>query len=347
MNMSISTIISTAFGRRTNSEAANVISRESKFPEVTEAPLDTRRLIRNRRYCHVLSKHHDIDFDDVSIACAWKAFQHEMAFVPAGSVRLMQDAVIELDRRYSLSQYAGVQMAVDSFYIDRDCTTNADYARFVQAGGYDMPQLWPQDTLPWVLQFVDRTGHTGPRFWSDGNPPSDKLDHPVVGICWYEASAYARWAGKRLPTSSEWQRAGTWPQSHSGGGMEQRYPWGNAFERSRVSLWKQNHCQTVPVDALAAGNTPNGVRQLVGNVWEWLDERYSPANEGEVKVIIEETMAEIRGGAFDTYFVSQANCHFRTGQPIFNRPANIGFRCCISSKDVNSPATRDVVKDKE
>ena len=77
-----------------------MISRESKFPEVTEAPLDTRRLIRNRRYCHVLSKHHDIDFDDVSIACAWKAFQHEMAFVPAGSVRLMQDAVIELDRRY-------------------------------------------------------------------------------------------------------------------------------------------------------------------------------------------------------------------------------------------------------
>ncbi len=327
--------------------ATQVVTRESKFPDATEAPLDSRRLIRDRRYCHVLSKHIELEFDDVSIACAWKALQHEMAYVPSGTVRVMHDAVIDQGRGYELSTYAGAPVPVEAFYIDRDCITNADFARFVKAGGYDKPQFWPQDTLPWVLQFVDRTGNTGPKFWTDGRPPEDKLDHPVVGICWYEASAYARWAGKRLPTSAEWQRAGTWPKSHSGEGAEQRYPWGNAFERRKANLWRNDHCQTIPVDALVEGSTPNGVRQLIGNVWEWLDARYCPASEGEVRVVLEEAMAEIRGGAFDTYFASQATCQFYTGQIVLNRPANVGFRCCISMNNLQSPKNKEIAEDAE
>ncbi len=337
--MSIATMFSATLGKWAGREPTPPCTRDSKFPDVAAAPLDSRRLIRDRRYCHILSKYVELEFDSVSTACAWRAFQHEMAYVPGGPVRLMHDVAIEQDRRYSLSQCAGEPVLVEPFFIDRDCITNADYARFVQAGGYEIPQLWPADTLAWVLQFVDRTGHTGPKFWTNGKPPSDKLDHPVVGICWYEASAYARWAGKRLPTSAEWQRAGTWPQNRAGGAAEQRYPWGNAFERTRANLWKHSHCATVAVDAINEGNTPNGVRQLIGNVWEWLDERFSPATDGQVTLMLEETMAEIRGGAFDTYFTSQANCQFRTGHPLLNRPANVGFRCCISTNDLQAPNT--------
>jgi gamma-glutamyl hercynylcysteine S-oxide synthase len=340
--MSFATMVSSVFGKWTGRELKLAVTRDSKFPAVSEAPIDSRRLIRNRRYCLVLSKHGDLEFDDVSMQCAWRAFQHEMAFVPGGSVRLMVDVLIEEDRRYCLSQSAGKPMLVDSFYFDRDCVTNADYARFVQAGGYDSPHFWPQDILPFVLQFVDGNGNSGPRFWLDGKPPADKLDHPVVGICWYEANAYARWAGKRLPTTAEWQRAGTWSHCHAGGGAEQRYPWGNAFEHSRANIWTHNRRDTVPVDALVDGNNPNGIRQLIGNVWEWVDTQYTPANEGTVKVMLSEAMAEVRGGAFDTYFASQASCQFRTGQPIFSRPSNVGFRCCVSAHDVTSPSSRDI-----
>ncbi|MEZ6138489.1 MAG: SUMF1/EgtB/PvdO family nonheme iron enzyme [Pirellulaceae bacterium] len=337
--MTISTLFSSTFNRWTGRETAPVQG-ESQFPDLAEAPLDTRRLIRNRRYCQVLAKRSELEFDNVSQQCARSVLEHEMALVPRGTVRLMHDEVFEQDRRYGISQSVEYPVEVDSFFLDRLCVTNADYLKFVQGGGYALPQLWPEETLPWVLLFVDRTGTMGPKFWTDGKPPSDKLDHPVVGICWYEASAYARWAGKRLPTSAEWQRAGTWPKG-SGVGSEQRYPWGNSFEQSRANLWKHTACDTIPVDALPKGSTPNGVRQLIGNVWEWVDAQFCPAHEGEVKVLLEEAMAEVRGGAFDTYFASQATCQFRTGYPVLHRSANVGFRCCASLEDLHSPIKID------
>ena len=151
------------------------------------------------------------------------------------------------------------------------------------------------------------------------NTPENRLDHPVVGICWYEANAYANWAGKRLPSTEEWQRAGTWAKGHSGNTFELRYPWGNAFDPSKANTWASGYGVTVPVQAFKLGNTPNGVRQLIGNVWEWVDTQFLPSTEEGVSILLEETMAEIRGGAFDTYFHSQATCQFRSGQPLFVR----------------------------
>jgi gamma-glutamyl hercynylcysteine S-oxide synthase len=337
--MSLTSVVSNAFGRWTGRESAQLLSRDSNFPDVSEAPLDSRRLIRDRRYCCVLAKQGEVEFDELSRHCAWRGLQYEMAYVPGGVVRLSVDEVVEEDGRCYLSPRGIKQVNVEPYYLDRDCITNADFARFVQAGGYTQPQLWPKDILPFVLQFVDRTGDTGPAFWAHGKPPAGLLEHPVVGVCWYEANAYATWAGKRLPTSGEWQRAGTWPQCRAGGAAEQRYPWGNSFDHTRANIWSPNRCATIPVDALDAGNTPNGVRQLVGNVWEWIDTQFCPASEGAAKVVLPEMMAEVRGGAFDTYFASQATCVFRTGQAILSRPANVGFRCCVHPRDLNVPET--------
>ncbi len=168
-------------------------------------------------------------------------------------------------------------------------------------------------------------------------PPADKLDHPVVGICWYEANAYATWVGKRLPSSEEWQRAGTWPMGHAGDVTNQRYPWGDAFDPRKANTWDSGIGDTVAVAALTAGCTPNGVRQLIGNVWEWVDAQFHPNAETGVSVTLDQTMAEIRGGAFDTYFHSQATCQFRTGQPLLFRGPNVGFRCCVSGNTLTSP----------
>jgi len=300
------------------------------FPDVTDAPPDTRRLIRDRRYCRVLTNQNDFPFDEVSLSFAWKALHHDMSLVPSGEIRRVCDVIVATHSGFDIAPTADQVVAAESHYIDRNCVTNADYARFVQADGYGDPKYWPEQVLPNVLQFVDSTGQPGPKYWSNGNPPPQKLDHPVVGICWHEANAFANWAGKRLLQSDEWQRAGTWPKGHNGPGTELRYPWGNGFDPLKVNIWASGIGDTVPVTSYSAGSTPNGVRQLIGNVWEWVDTLFSPHSDASVSVALTETMAEIRGGAFDTYFQTQASCQFRTGQPLLYRGPNVGFRCCVS-----------------
>ncbi len=304
---------------------------ESGFPDATMAPPDSRRLIRDRRYCRILEASCDLNFDQLSIECAWKALQHEMAFVPGGYVKLMQNVIEEHGQGYGLVQLPTDAIDVQPLYVDRTCTTNAAYARFVQAGGYEQPEFWPEEILPWVLQFVDTTGCPGPSGWADGRPKSGELHHPVRGICWYEANAFARWSGKRLPTSAEWQRCGTWPKKQAGDGIEQRFPWGHTFEIANANLWQSELGGPAPANAFLAGSTPNGVHQLIGNVWEWVDTSLPPIDQGDVRLDLEEMMAEVRGAAYDTYFTSQATCQFRSGQPILNRPSNVGFRCCIAT----------------
>ncbi|MEM7475494.1 MAG: formylglycine-generating enzyme family protein [Planctomycetota bacterium] len=326
--MSLTDFFQSTIGRWTGGNANAVVSRDLQFPDTSDAPPDSRRLIRDRRYCQVLT---NTEFDEMSIRCAWNALQHEMAYVPAGCVQLHHDTVQDEGYGYEFADYCE-QTNVESFYIDRDCITNSDYQRFVQAGGYDQAKLWPPEILSMVLQFTDSSGRPGPRFWSGGEPPQGKADHPVVGICWYEAAAFASWAGKRLPSPAEWQQAGTWPISAEGKPtQEQRYPWGNAFDPHKANLWQNDHSETIPVDELQEGNTPNGIRQLIGNVWEWVDAQFCPCNDGDVNILLEQLMAEVRGAAFDTYFASQATCQFRSGNPVFHRGSNLGFRCCVST----------------
>ena len=332
--MSLASFISGAVGRLKSHPATVIATQDDEFPDVSDAPPDSRRLIRDRRYSRLLSGQEGDAFDEISITCAWLALEHEMALVPAGEVRVMNDSVVEGPGGCELAMSPSEIATVASLYIDRSCVTNIDYLRFVQAGGYADADLWPEEILPNVLQFNDASGHPGPRFWSDGQPPSEKLDHPVVGICWYEANAFATWAGKRLPTTEEWQRAGTWPKGHSGDGMEQRYPWGNAFDPTRANVWASGLAETASAASFSEGNTPNGVRQLIGNVWEWVDAQFYPAPEGDFTIVLDQMMAEIRGGAFDTYFPSQATCQFRTGQPLLYRGDNVGFRCCVSESDL-------------
>ncbi len=344
--MSLTAFIADAVGMWKHRPSTD--DREHGFPDVADAPPDTRRLIRNRRYCRVLQSQNEIPFDAVSLACAWKAVEHEMALVPGGDVCLVSDTVVATHSGFEVVTNPDELMSVDSFYLDRDCVTNADFARFVQADGYGDPQYWPEEVLPNVLQFIDSTNHPGPRHWSNGNPPADKLDHPVVGVCWYEANAYATWVGKRLPSTEEWQRAGTWPKGHTGSGNELRYPWGNAFDPTKANTWASRRGDTVATREFPAGNTPNGVRQLIGNVWEWVDAQFHPNADSGVSVMLDETMAEIRGGAFDTYFHSQATCQFRTGQPLLFRGSNVGFRCCATAAALPAPPeTQDLVDNQD
>ena len=329
--MTLASILSDTVGSLLNrTTRPNLPGRQTDELELSSAPPDTRRLIREGRYCNVLSVDNSVPFDDVSVQCAWRALSNQMALVPGGDVTLHCDAGVAAAGGMEVATIRREIVSVETIFLDRHCVTNAEYQKFVDAGGYDSPNLWPQEVLPNVLQFVDSTGSRGPKNWVDGKPPAQLVDHPVVGINWHEASAYALWAGKRLPTTAEWQRAGVW-SLREGDGNEPRYPWGNAHDPGKANLWSSGLAATVAVSEFAAGQTPNGVGQLIGNVWEWVDAQFFPETDGYVNVSLDHVMAEIRGGAFDTYFQSQATCQFRSGQPLQHRTANVGFRCCITA----------------
>ena len=278
----------------------------------------TRRLISQDRYGFVLLKEAIGQVSDEDARQAWHALNSQMALIPAGNVPLI------------LCDGNLASVDLQAFYLDRCAVTNRQYQKFVQSGGYDDLQIWPTEVWPSVARFTDRSGQPGPRDWENGKFPAGKAEHPVVGVCWYEAVAFARWVGKRLPTAAEWQKAGGWPEQLTGG-MCNRYPWGNMFEPTRVNLSPSGLGQTVPVREYPNGATPNGIYQMSGNVWEWLSDPLEtiPCQAGEFFQPWK-PMRRIVGGAFNTYFPNEATCQYITGQGELDRRDNIGFRCALS-----------------
>jgi iron(II)-dependent oxidoreductase len=280
----------------------------------------SRRLIADDRYCFVLLREAADQVSEPDASAAWRAMNAQMALIPGGSVPVM------------LCDGNMVSVELGAYHLDRFAVTNRQYQRFVQAGGYDDLEIWPSEVWPSVARLTDRSGRPGPRNWDSGKFPPALAEHPVIGVCWYEAVAYARWVGKRLPTAVEWQKAGGWPEQLTGGTCN-RYPWGNLFEPSRTNLWSAGLGRTVPVKDYPSGATPNGIYQMTGNVWEWLADPLDtvPCQPGEYFQTWK-PLRRIIGGAFNTYFPGEATCHFVTGQGELDRRDNIGFRCAVSAE---------------
>ena len=265
-------------------------------------------------------------------------FAHEvldgaMAVVPAGTVVMRSSRLEEIaeEDRHRIER----SVEVDGYYLDRFPVTNREYQKFVDAGGYEQLPLWDEAIWPAMLQFVDRTGQSGPKLWENGRYPAGKEDHPVVGVSWFEASAYARWAGKRLASDSEWVKAAVWPVIAEGSRLMQRkYPWGDAMDRTLANLWGSGPGDTSPVMKHAEGMSVGGVQQMVGNVWEWTSTNFGVWEPAAVRLETDIPLKSLRGGAFDTYFEAQAQCQFQSGDSPLARKHNIGFRCAIGFHEV-------------
>jgi formylglycine-generating enzyme required for sulfatase activity len=165
----------------------------------------------------------------------------------------------------------GNTIQVPAFLIDAYEVTNEEFARFVTAGGYANAALWPATMLvearnvprtEALHRFVDRTNLPGPRGWSGGAFPEGKARHPVTGVSWYEASVYARWAGKELPTHAQWWRAAMDARSDG-------FPWGTDAKtaESRANFSQSG---TREVGTFPAGVSTFGCYDMAGNVREWL-----------------------------------------------------------------------------
>ena len=159
---------------------------------------------------------------------------------------------------------------IAAFRIDRDQTTNAEYAAFIESGGYARREWWSEDGWTWKEQeaITHPLGWSGPpwqerRFFDEG-PLRD--DAPVTGVSWFEADAFARSQGKRLPTEFEWEAAAAW----DGAAMKRRtYPWGDSayapsLANADALLWS-----TTPVGSYPNGDAQSGLHDAAGNLWEW------------------------------------------------------------------------------
>jgi iron(II)-dependent oxidoreductase len=197
------------------------------------------------------------------------ALELQMAGIPAGHVLLgvAGDDFDEARNDPDEPAPAGNLVYVEEFLMDRHPVTNREYLKFVAAGGYQQMAIWDPQIWPAVVDFVDQTRHPGPRFWKDGRYEPGTDDHPLVGVSWYEAAAYARWLGKRLPTSAEWEKAASSPVQLPGAApIQRRYPWGGSIERSRANVWGAGPGQTVPVKEFAEGANAAGVQHLIGTL---------------------------------------------------------------------------------
>jgi len=260
----------------------------------------------------------------------------EMALVPAGEVVLEPVSQQTDDTTWEGEEGETPQGRVvylEPVLLDRHPITNAQYQRFVDGGGYEEMSIWDEDIWGAMLDFVDETGYPGPRYWRNGKHARDKAEHPVTGVSWYEAVAYARWSGKRLPTDAEWTKAGCWPVAMSPGNWQQRrYPWGESLEADRANLWDAGIGDTVPIDKFEDGLSVGGLQQMIGNVWEWTSTAYGSPDDASLALPM--PMKSLRGGAFDTYFENQATCHFQSGDNPLSRKHNIGFRLALGVCDL-------------
>lgn len=197
-----------------------------------------------------------------------------------------------------------------------------------------LPSYWidryPVTCEQYIL-FVIATGHPSPPDWLEGQPPEGRLDHPVERVSWHDAGAYARWAGKRLPSEAEWEKAAR-------GTDGRRWPWGDAFEESRCIAW--DHAMalgvtTMPVTSHPSGAGPYGVEQLGGNVEEWVaDELFPYAGSRHVSASAAGGLRVVRGGSW-FYTQEHTRCAYRRGLlPDFTgwtQAGGPGFRCAQDS----------------
>jgi iron(II)-dependent oxidoreductase len=168
---------------------------------------------------------------------------------------------------------------VPSFFIDTTPVTNAAYQAFIEEGGYGDRRWWTAEG--W--DHIRAHDIEAPLFWrreggqwlrrrfgvTEVVPP----DEPVLHVCWYEADAYARWAGRRLPTEAEWEKAARHDPASD---RSTRYPWGDADPTPEHANLGQRHLRPAPAGSYPAGASPLGVRQLIGDVWEWTSSDLDP-----------------------------------------------------------------------
>ncbi|MBJ8340489.1 ergothioneine biosynthesis protein EgtB [Antrihabitans sp. YC3-6] len=226
---------------------------------------------------------------------------------------------------------------VPAFAIDVAPVTNEQYLAFIADDGYDRPELWSDrgwahrmEAQLVAPEFWERDA--GGRWWRRrfGTMTPLRPDQPVMHVCYFEAEAYATWAGKRLPTEAEWEKAARFDPDTE---RSRRFPWGDADPTDSSANLGQRHLEPADVGAYPAGASPAGVHQLIGDVWEWTSSSFEPYPGFEMfpyaeysQVFFGGDYRVLRGGSFGTDSVACRGTFRNWDHPI-RRQIFAGFRC--------------------
>ncbi|MEU3308041.1 ergothioneine biosynthesis protein EgtB [Nocardiopsis sp. NPDC055551] len=223
-----------------------------------------------------------------------------------------------------------------AFWIDTALVTNAAYQEFIADGGYRDPRWWSPAGREWARA----RDAAAPAFWTLENglwtrrrfgrheevPPNEPVQH----VSYHEAEAYARWAGKRLPTEAEWEKAARFDPAT---GRCHRFPWGDAEPEPRHANLGRRRLGPDPVGTHADGASPLGVQQLIGDVWEWTSTTFHgypgfrsfPYREYS-EVFFDDGYKVLRGGSWATH-PAAVRSTFRNWDHPIRRQIFSGFRC--------------------
>ncbi len=227
------------------------------------------------------------------------------------------------------------------YWLDQYEVTNTAYQAFIDDGGYRRQEFWSHDGWQWV----QTKGITGPlTFYGTGSP-----QQPQVGIAWYEADAYARWRGGRLPTEAEWEYAARGPDSRI-------YPWGNTYQSGYAnfdeqSTGGQHSTQSTAVGSYESGKSWINAYDMAGNVWEWVQDWYD-ANYYQQRIVTDPqgpdsgTTKVLRGGSwFNDPGCARVACrHVRfRGRSPDSRDDAVGMRVVIDVSPGNPDSGSNVL----
>ncbi len=231
------------------------------------------------------------------------------------------------------------------FKIDISPVTNSGFMRFIEAGGYQDYKYWLADG--WDL--VQEQGWKAPLYWEQKNGRWVKKDfrglqeiepdEPVVNVSYYEADAYSRWAGKRLPTEAEWEKAASWNEKLQ---MKTIYPWGDQPQPTadHANLLESYLWGPSKVGSYPKGKSHYGCHQMLGDVWEWTSSEYvlypgfqSKFPEYTDKWAVNQKV--LRGGCFATPAKQIRNSYRNYFKP-HERILFAGFRCAQDDNNIGS-----------
>ena len=246
-------------------------------------------------------------------------------------------------------------MALPHYYFKTRIGKNPNVMLLIPAGAFTMgsnsrlPDEGPQHTVKlkafWIdkyevtnlqyQQFIAATDRHSPQHFRNRTFPKGKIDHPVTYVSWYDAKAYCEWAGKRLPSDAEWEKAAR--------GTDGRiFPWGDEFDVNKANMplrWEslKTEGDTTPVGAFPSGVSPYGLYDMTGNVWEWTESWYRryPANKNPNENYGEQYKTLKGGSWWDCSFYQ---CGISA--PVFNRSffdpqtknSSFGLRCAKDTK---------------